>query len=63
MKITFAVYLDINTLKQPSMERLQKRLFRGKARTHQADFKELAATKADGVVALCGQCQDKKTVL
>ncbi len=63
MKITFAVYLDINTLKQPSMERLPKKFFRGKAGTHQADFKELASTKADGVVALCLQCQDQKTVL
>ncbi len=31
-----------------------------KARTHQADFKELAAMKADGVVASRRQCQTKK---
>ncbi len=31
-----------------------------KAGTHQADFKELAATKADGVVASCRQRRTKK---
>ncbi len=34
-----------------------------KAGIHQADFKELAATKADGFVTLCRQLLDKKAAL
>ncbi len=34
-----------------------------KAGTHQADFKELAVTKADGVVTLCWQRWIKKLCL
>ncbi len=34
-----------------------------KAGTHQADFKELAATKADSVMASHQQCLDQKAAL